>query len=80
MEAIVMKGGKKTLNSKLKYVHCNTTARLYTNNKFKKKNIFKVAVETPVNKSGDKTNIADNRSMSILVFFNKYTEKIIHKN
>ena len=41
--------------------------------------IFKVAIVTPINKTGDKTNVKDYRPVSVLTTFNKIVEKIVHK-
>jgi hypothetical protein len=40
--------------------------------------IFKLAIITPINKTGDKTNVKDYRPISVLTTFNKIVEKILH--
>lgn len=67
----------KTLNDELSPLLCHLINRMFETGKYP--DIFKVAIVTPINKSGRFTDINDYRPVSILSCFNKVAEKIIYR-
>jgi hypothetical protein len=67
----------KTLSEHIAPILVHLINRMISTGKYL--DIFKIAIVTPINKSGKRTDVDDYRPVSVLGTFNKIAEKIIHK-